>query len=273
MLLAFPTNAAIILAPSDITKAQNPITNSLQGEYPAALEEDSLNVRQIGWWPFGPSAAVAVDEAREVTFLSSFAGIYVLDTTDPTQPQKLSEISTKDGIRHIFYCDGYLYVADSYAGLRIISVSDLSNPVEVGYYDTPDHAYSVVVSDGYAYVADWEGGLRVVSVSDPSNPVEVGYCDIDHAQGIDARGDYVYIADRYDGLRVISVSDPNNPIEVGYYDFPFYGDTNGVAVSGDFAYIAHGVGLRVISAITRISQRNGAAYESSRFRIPLIRSK
>lgn len=48
------------------------------------------------------------------------------------------------------------------------------------------------------------------------------------------------------GLRVVSVADPTHPAEVGYYNPPGY--EYGVAVSGDYAYVADAFdGLRVIS--------------------------
>jgi hypothetical protein len=47
------------------------------------------------------------------------------------------------------------------------------------------------------------------------------------------------------GLRVVDVSDPSNPVEVGFYPTPNV--ANGVAASGDYAYVAaNTAGLRVV---------------------------
>jgi hypothetical protein len=62
-----------------------------------------------------------------------------------------------------------------------------------------------------------------------------------HARLCPARGrcwGLAYVADYVAGLRVISVADPANPSEVGYYDAP--GDACGVAVAGDYIYVANG---------------------------------
>jgi len=48
-----------------------------------APAQDSLNVRFIGNWPFGPVAAVALDSARDLAFVGSGGGIYVLDELHP----------------------------------------------------------------------------------------------------------------------------------------------------------------------------------------------
>lgn len=42
---------------------------------------DSLNVRFVGNWPFGPSNAVAVDTARSIAFCGSGGGVYILDVS------------------------------------------------------------------------------------------------------------------------------------------------------------------------------------------------
>lgn len=155
------------------------------------MQEDSLNVRCVGRWPFGPAYAVAVDSTRQITFLGSGGGIYILDTTDPANPVKLSQIATPGIVKALFYKSDHLYVADGEKGLRMISVYTPSIPVEVGYCDALGEAEDVVVSGSYAYVAGDEAGLLVISVSDPSNPVEVGSCDSPgSAIGIAVSGSY-----------------------------------------------------------------------------------
>ena len=147
-------------------------------EEAGGVKFDSLNVRFVGNWPFGPSYAVAYDSARSLVFCGSGGGVYILDVQDPS-PVKISDIRTRGIVRGLFY-DSFLerlYIADAHAGLRVIDISNPSNPVEVGYYDTPGYAWDVAVSGSYAYIADGISGLRVIDISNPSNPVEVGYYD------------------------------------------------------------------------------------------------
>ncbi|NPV14584.1 hypothetical protein HPY86_06600, partial [candidate division WOR-3 bacterium] len=53
--------------------------------------QDSLNCRLVGGWPFGLSYAVAVDEARNIAFLGSGGGVYILNVANPSNPVKISE--------------------------------------------------------------------------------------------------------------------------------------------------------------------------------------
>ncbi|MEO0156289.1 MAG: hypothetical protein ABIL07_04165, partial [candidate division WOR-3 bacterium] len=47
---------------------------------------DSSNVRFIGNWPFGPSNAVAIDQARNLVFMGSGGGVSVLNVANPSAP-------------------------------------------------------------------------------------------------------------------------------------------------------------------------------------------
>jgi hypothetical protein len=77
----------------------------LVGMAPAA---DSLNVRFVGNSPFGPSSAVALDSVRDLAFVGSGGGIYVLDVSVPASPVKLSEIGTRGMVDGLCYLNNRL---------------------------------------------------------------------------------------------------------------------------------------------------------------------
>ncbi|MGQ9701050.1 MAG: LVIVD repeat-containing protein, partial [bacterium] len=169
---------------------------------------DSLNVRFIGNWPFGPSYAVAYDSARGLAFCGSGGGVYILNVSNPSNPVKVSEaIHTRGFVYGLFYdsSNNRLYIADGQGGLEIWDVSNQSSPYKLGYYFTPGYARGVYVSGSYAYVADGNSGLRIINVSNPSSPIEVGYYNTPgYAFGVYASGAYAYVADWDAGLRIIN---------------------------------------------------------------------
>lgn len=183
-----------------------------RGDEWGTMQNDSLNVRLVGRWPYGPAETLAVDETRAITFMGCGGVIYALDTSDPATPVKLSEITTRGYVTALYYIDNSLLVTDATQGLRIFSVSDPANPVETGSYDTPGYAYGMTVSGSYAYVANGDLGLRIISIADPENPVEVGSYDSPGlALRVIVRGPYACVGDFDGGLRIISVSDPESP--------------------------------------------------------------
>jgi hypothetical protein len=84
-----------------------------------AAQADSLNCREKGAWPFGPSNAVAVDPARNLAFMGSGGGVYILDIANPAQPVKLSEaIHTRGDVEGLCCQATRLYVAAGMPALR-----------------------------------------------------------------------------------------------------------------------------------------------------------
>ena len=219
---------------------------------------DSLNVRFVGNWPFGPSYAVAHDSARSLVFLGSGGGVYTLDASDPTNPVKLSEgIRTRGVVEGLFYeaASRRLYIADGKAGLEIWDVSIPTSPVKLGGYYAPSLTQDVFVSDPYAYITG-DHKLRVIDVSTPSAPQEVGQCDLLELnfENVYVSGSYAYVRcesreGNFGHLSIIDVSTPSHPQEVGHWTIPFgssYYDSGRIYVSGSYAYIPCRVFLYVL---------------------------
>ena len=178
-------------------------------------------------------------------------GIRIVDISDPSNPYEAGHLDTEHNMAcGIDISNGYAYVSDCGldSGLRIVDVSNTSNPSQSGFHDTAYDCTSIEISGFYAYLGDWGSGLRIIDISDRSNPHEEGYfSDCPYiVTGIAVMGEYAYLADLLKGdLRVIDIADRSDPLEVGRHDAN--GNNYGVAVSGDYAYVAAGGdGLRVL---------------------------
>ncbi len=165
------------------------------------------------------------------------SGLQVIDVSTPSAPVKLGYVYT-GWAGDVAVSGGYACVAAGESGLRVVDVSTPASPIEVGFYETPRAALSVAVSGGYAYVAAGDAGLRVIDVSTPSAPVEVGHVDTGWANDVAVSADYAYVTAGNDGLRVIDVSTPSAPAEAGFIVVDANWVTDGVAVSGDHAYVS-----------------------------------
>ena len=49
------------------------------------------NLERIGEWPYGSSLSVAVDSVRNIIFLGSGGAVLILDGTDKTNPQLITD--------------------------------------------------------------------------------------------------------------------------------------------------------------------------------------
>ncbi|KPJ67907.1 MAG: hypothetical protein AMJ43_02915 [Coxiella sp. DG_40] len=127
-----------------------------------------------------------------------------------------------------------------------LKVETISRPSLLNSYNTPGSAYGVAVVNDIAYVADDTGGLRILNVNDPENPSLLGQCGLScnlmFARGLAVSGNTSYVVDN-NSLRIINVGDPANPSYLGSYSTT----CNGVAVSGNTAYVAGGSsGLQIV---------------------------
>jgi len=132
----------------------------------------------------------------------------------------------------------------------------------IGFYHTANMAFGVDVDGDCVCIAD-PAGLRVISVADPAHPSEVGHYDTTcsrwHVAIIDT--DYVYLPSSGPGVHVISIADPAQPAEVGFLNTP--NSVGGIAVAGQYAYVADGAELLVVSVADPVNPVIVASCDSS----------
>jgi len=183
---------------------------------------------------------------------SGFAGLHVVDVSDPENPQLLATRDTPGNANDVRVEGVHAYVADGEAGLVIVDVSDPLAPFLAGVLDTPGVATDLAVSGNLVFVADGAAGVVAIDVSDPAAPIEVGRVDTPgNARGIDAAGDLAVVADGPGGLRVVDVSDPAAMVIVASTHLRSgFSRAADVVVRGSRAYVADGAGnlggLRVV---------------------------
>jgi hypothetical protein len=115
----------------------------------------------VGFWNT-PSYAYDVAVAGSYAYVADgYAGLRVIDISDPTAPLEVGSCSTPGDAHGVAVAGSYAYVADGSGGLRVIDVSDPSALAEVEYWDTPGRASRVAVAEGYVYLGDGGWGLLV----------------------------------------------------------------------------------------------------------------
>ena len=225
--------------------AINPDFSTSSETLPTSNYVEADNVELIGHIG-GATPAIAVQGSY--AYVGEGPRLTILDISDPASPI----VAGKTGALFKLALDvtvagNYAYIADNgdfSGGIRIIDVSHPATPTEASYFEIMGHAYAVDVSGDYAYVAANDAGLAIVDVSNPEAPFEIGYYDLeDLALDVAVAGHYAYIVTYYDGLRIINISDPTAPTEVA---FEPYGRASGVAVAGNYVYVADDRGLTIV---------------------------
>ena len=133
--------------------------------------------------------------------------------------------------------------------LDIADISDPYKPILTGSFDdqqSPSDAKKddVVVKDDFAYVADLSSGLQVVDISNPVQPLFKGSSVVpdSYPLAVAVISGYAYVTAKTNTggvFQVIDVSIPDQPFPASSIQLPevLYQEWNGVAVSGDYAYV------------------------------------
>jgi hypothetical protein len=179
--------------------------------------DDSLNLRYVGSWPFGPADPIAVDSAQNLLFLGSGGGVLVLDVTNPSQPQRVSDgIRISGSVLGLSYDPALtrLYVAAQTAGLDIWDVSRPAQPTRLG--NLGGSFQDVSVAGTLAYLAD-AVGLLIADISDPAHPFPVGATDTAMVtpRAVVVQGNHAFLAADETALWIVDIRDPARPTEAG----------------------------------------------------------
>ncbi len=172
-----------------------------------------------------------VDEnGREYALLLSFEGTYIIDVTNPSNPQEISFFEDDSSIwRDAKVHENYAYVVTEGRGpnqprangLQIIDLSDLPNSAKLvketaEFFNT---SHNIFIEDGFLYAVGTDaisaqGGIQIIDLSDPVNPVLVStYTQSDYVHDVFVR-DNILIACAADHYAYIDVSDKSNPQEI-----------------------------------------------------------
>jgi len=175
------------------------------------------------------------------------AGMYVVDIGNPASPTcDEAHYFPAYSPRGIAVSGDHAYLAD-YRQLLTIDISNPGNPVCVNTYNTSSDEYGIAVSGEYLYLGG-DSGLQIFSLTNPAVPVYNG--KFSTGCGSIALIDKYALATGGTSLYIIDVSNPSSPSLTGSYNTLI--TPGGVAVSGDYAYIAdRTMGLVVININNR----------------------
>jgi hypothetical protein len=192
------------------------------------------------------SGAERLVSQGQTLYVSTHAGLSVLDVTVPSSPADLGSLLLPAGGAFGLDVKGSIAaLARGSKGLFFVDISDPRNPTLLGSTPTRTNgtssAAAVAIRDSKAYVADganWTlGGLRVVDFTEPSNPVVIGSSsDAFGLVGVALDGDLALTADYYfvNAVPIFKLGE-SNPSFSAALNFP--GDPNGTDVKARNGFV------------------------------------
>ncbi len=227
-------------------------------------QPESLNVRIVGRWPFGPTFEVTGDTIRNLVFQGSGSGVRILDISNMPNVNELSRIAAPYAglIRGLAIKDTILVVLQGADGFSVYGITNPANPSELARIFIGQWLNDCVIQDSLLYIAG-DDSLRIYNLKDPRNPAFLGGCGLpNEGHGVYVQGSYAYLACWNSGMYIYDVSDPSNPQQVGVW--PGGGVyCLEIQVSGNHAYVATNAGLYIINV-----SNAGSPWEESFFSAP-----
>lgn len=139
----------------------------------------------------------------------------------------------------------YAYYSTGCGDLHIVDVTNPVSPTQIGFY--PSAGAITAVDGNYAYFRQ-DRFLNIIDVTDPVSPTRACFYHLfqDHVRDLDIAENstgtqrFAYVANAASGLRILDVTNPVSPTLIGSYDVPEQEASNGVAIEGNFAFVAEG---------------------------------
>ena len=212
----------------------------------AQVPKDTL--LSIGSFPFGVSYSVVYDSVRQLIYLSSGGGVFILGT-DGQQVWLISDKIRSRSLGHIeelaYEPQRKLLALGTLKGLELWDVQDPTNPQRL-WATQPNEIYGandVVIHENLLFAQGFEGPLLIYDISNPASPqlLKELYPPYDGSDDILLYGNYLFLANTSD-IHVIDVSDPANAYIVTSWNDPNAVNPIiiGLARRGNYLYALNG---------------------------------
>ena len=238
---------------------------------------------------------------------NSYSGIYILDISDPNNPEEVSHYDTECLTYSIVIRDSIAYIADS-TSILLLNISDPSNPAKISELSLICDGFGLDLDYPYLYVISrMKHYFAIVDVSNPQSPFVTGMCYLDSispkyvchkdtfayvsggaviniadvynptletycsgcGMGIGYRGNYLYAAGGDTTINVLDISDPANPIVVNSLR-PVMDYPFGLTIKDSLLYVAlQIVGVEVFDISSPLTPVSVGYYCGSPLCIPL----
>jgi hypothetical protein len=209
------------LTPSSTTNGSVPVvvqttggnaTNSSGFAYGIAYGNKLTLTSAVGGSAYGVAALGGY------TYVGEGRNFVVLNTSAPSSPSKIIQLTLPGIVTGIKLLNQYAYVSDGEGGLQVVDISNPMTPKIAGFYSTTNYTWatSVYIYGGRAYVSDQVAGLEIFDLGNPTMPAllsstNFGGLASDIVVTASPNGVFAYLS-AYGTLYVVDVSQPTSPV-------------------------------------------------------------
>ena len=170
-----------------------------------------------GWG--GGTKSNCVRALNNHAYFTSSNGIYVVDISNPNNPQSQGAISGTSNLNleNLDLHNNVLAVCAHDAGVLLYDISNPQNPYHTATINT-NNAWANVMSSNIIYIGN-DHNILIYDINNLSNPNEVGIIETSNAiKDLDIENDLLYVAIGSDGVNVYDITDLYNPLYLNNFN-------------------------------------------------------
>lgn len=193
---------------------------------------------------------------------SSLNRLYTIDLTNIYSPVVTNALNDAQftGATRAEVSGSYLFITTS-SKFLILNITTPTSPSIVG---TLAAGYSrLFVSGNYAYVLS-TSKFAIINITNKASPVEAGSVALTNAVALAIDGSYAYVSHSSGSMSIINISTPSSPSVTGTLSNANFYTPNGIAASGNYAYVTGKNGSSTGSlSIVNVTNKSAPVYVSS----------
>tara|TARA_R110002072_G_scaffold42064_22_gene119148 strand:- start:35472 stop:37358 length:1887 start_codon:yes stop_codon:yes gene_type:complete len=200
---------------------------------------------------------------QQIGFISTRSDkVYIVDLSDPSNPEIASVIEDGQAVRSRFFVDGStLYTADRDENIHIYDISDIEQPILYDQLNTPANVLKLFIEDNCLYILGNNRGIQVLEVSDPTNAELIGSINIDgYPDTAFVKDNHIYAPLESKELAIFDVSTPTTPVAA---TFPGPHGAWDVCLTDEMAYTVNDTGLHVFDISNQLDPQYLGSYETN----------
>jgi len=201
-------------------------TTQVTGLLPSPLEQEfSLKTKAFGLiekaqFDDDGGRAEGVALANGLTFVANYdQGLEIINSTDPSNPVKLSSKRTQGNALDVYVKGNFAYVSQGSSGVAIIDIQDPQNPRTIFNLDPGGMVREVDMYSNLLYIITDFNGFFLYDVSNPYDPKSISsWTDGMLHRGISVLKKHICLSTWGLGLKILDLTFPEKPDLIGVWN-------------------------------------------------------
>ena len=178
----------------------------------------NFNLSSGGGWG-GGTKSNCVRANDNYAYFTSNNGLYVVNITNPSNPQSLGNISGTENLNleNLDLSNNTLAVCAHSDGVLLYNIANPENPIYASSINT-NNAWAVTINNNIIYIAD-NNEILIYNIESLNNPIYINYIETSNAvKDLAIYNNLLYCALGSDGVNIYNIENNEDPVLLDNYN-------------------------------------------------------